>query len=71
MTTPANPNPSAPAGDENTGTDDPQTPQPAPPEAVMPDADPDALRAEIRRLRDENAAARQRTKRADVLAPGW
>lgn len=34
----------------------------------MPDADPAALRTEIRRLRDEAATTRQRAKRADTLA---
>jgi len=61
---PTNQNPSLKDGDENTSE-----PGTAPPvEPVMPDADPDALRAEVRRLRDENAATRQRAKRADSLA---
>lgn len=65
MATPTNQSPSSEP------TEPPETEQetePEPEAAILPDAEPDALRAEIRRLRDENATARVRGGRADDLA---
>lgn len=47
---------------------EPTAPEPEQPAEVMPDATPDDLRAEVRRLRDEAATSRVGSRRADTLA---
>lgn len=67
---PTSPSPSTEPSTE-TAPSEPTSEQQAPPEQpaeVMPDATPDDLRAEVRRLRDEAGEHRVKGRRADALA---